>query len=108
MTPQKTLNMAADLIAERGWWNAETAAPIMADNRVCAQLAISEVAVRMSSGLKGPKFSRDSRALYDAAMEELAYRIVGERLKRPFSTGVAWNDSRQSADEVLRVMRGQS
>lgn len=95
---QNILNEAADLIEQRGWWSGSSHGSD-AEGGLCAQLAIAEVTLYHEYG-------DETMGKYRDTMDELSRRIGGEYINS-FYNVTTWNDSRESAEEVLKLMRGQ-
>lgn len=91
--PHPVLQRAAQLIRERGWVKGVYESP---GGRLCAMAAIREV-------LYGPVWTM---APSDQRERDAAYELM-RRIKDDTGTSFsvpAWNDSRSSVDDVLRLL----
>jgi hypothetical protein len=88
MTPAEVLRKAADLIAERGWWNGRGLGPFPGDGPHCVLGAVgSAVWFHQAAG---------RNELYFAAMTAL-HRSIGSIAD--------WNDAQPNGEVVIAKLR---
>lgn len=101
MKTSEILDKAADVIEERGWWRGSFAESSGRNCKVCALGAMNVASGLAPDDALGPDVHKAAMALADHV--GLAHEASG--LGATYAVGDHWNDSRTSAEEVVRELR---